>query len=188
MFLDDLGRLGSTSDINGWVSVFNADGQAAVAQGIYFSSESLGRIVDSFYLRFLGRQSDAAGRASFISFLQNGGTEQQMENIFLTSPEYLAHIDTDFVQSLYINVLGRTGSASELAFWNNQLQTLGLSGVANGFTGSTENRQNTAIADYETYLYRAPRSSEESSLVDSSQDLLSFAVFVESTSEFFVSD
>ncbi len=188
LFLDDLGRLGSASDINGWVSVFNADGQATVAQGLYFSSESLGRLVDSFYLRFLGRQSDTAGRASFISFLQNGGTEQQMENIFLTSPEYLSHIDTDFVQSLYINVLGRTGSSSELAFWNNQLQTIGLLGVANGFTGSTENRQNTAIADYETYLYRAPRSSEESSLVNSSKDLLEFAVFVESTSEFFVSD
>ena len=188
LYLDDLGRLASTSEINGWVSVFNAEGQAVVVQDIYFSSESLGRIVDSFYLRFLGRQSDTAGRASFISFLQSGGTEQQMENIFLTSPEYLAHIDTDFVQSLYINILGRTGSASELAFWNNQLQTLGLSGVANGFTGSTENRQNTAIADYESYLYRAPRSSEESSLVGSSRDLLSFAVFVESTSEFFVSD
>jgi hypothetical protein len=188
LFLDDLGRIASTSDINTWVSVFNASGQAAVVKGIYFSSESLGRIVDSFYLRFLGRQSDTAGRASFISFLQNGGAEQQMENIFLTSPEYIAHIDTDFVQSLYINILGRTGSSSELAFWNNQLQTLGLLGVANGFTGSTENRQNAAIAAYETYLYRAPRSSEESSLVNSSQDLLSFAVFVESTSEFFVAD
>jgi hypothetical protein len=188
LYLDDLGRLASTAEIQAWVSVFNADGQAAVVQGIYFSSESLGRIVDSFYLRFLGRQSDTAGRASFINFLQNGGTEQQMENIFLTSPEYLSHIDTDFVQSLYINVLGRTGSASELAFWNNQLQTIGLLGVANGFTGSTENRQNTAIVDYETYLYRAPRNSEESSLVNSSKDLLEFAVFVESTSEFFVSD
>ncbi len=188
LFLDDLGRPGSASDVSGWVSVFNADGQATVAQGLLFSSESLGRLVDSFYLRFLGRQSDTAGRASWISFLQNGGTEQQMENLFVTSPEYLAHIDTDFVQSLYINILGRTGSASELAFWNNQLQTLGLSGVANGFTGSAENRQNTAIADYETYLYRAPRAAEESALVNSSKDLLEFAVFVESTSEFFVSD
>jgi hypothetical protein len=188
LYLDDLGRLASTSEINGWVSVFNANGQDAVVQGIYFSSESLGRIVDSFYLRFLGRQSDTAGRAGWISFLQNGGTEEQMESLFLTSPEYLAHIDTDFVQSLYINILGRTGSSSELAFWNNQLQTLGLLGVANGFTGSTENRQNTVIADYETYLYRAPSSSEESFLVNSPLDLLDFAVFVESTSEFFVSD
>jgi hypothetical protein len=46
--------------------------------------------------------------------LQHGGTEEQLETAFLTSPEYLSHINTDFVQSLYLNILGRTGSASEL--------------------------------------------------------------------------
>jgi hypothetical protein len=185
LYLDDLGRVASSSEINGWVAVYNSQGQAAVVQGIYFSAESLGRIVDSFYLRFLGRQSDPAGRAGWISFLQNGGTEQQMENGFLGSPEYLSHIDTDFVQSLYINILGRTGSSSELAGWNNQLQTLGLVGVANGFTGSTENRDNTVIADYETYLHRAPTPREEGGMAGSSQDLLTFAVDIQSTSEFF---
>jgi hypothetical protein len=188
LYLDDLGRVGGTSEINGWVSVFNAQGQAAVVNGIFRSSESLGRIVDSFYLRFLGRQSDPGGRAGWISFLQNGGTQEQLETDFLTSPEYLAHINTDFVQSLYINILGRTGSASELAGWNNQLQTLGLAGVANGFTHSTELRDDTATADYETYMYRAPRGTELSALVGSSQDLLSFTVFVQSTPEFFQVD
>ena len=188
LYLDDLGRVGGTSEINGWVSVFNAQGQAAVVNGILRSSESLGRIVDSFYLRFLGRQSDPGGRAGWIGFLQNGGTQEQLETDFLTSPEYIAHIDTDFVQSLYINILGRTGSASELAGWNNLLPTIGLTGVANGFTHSTELRDDTATADYETYLYRAPSSTELSSLVGSSQDLLSFNVFVQSTSEFFQID
>jgi hypothetical protein len=188
LYLDDLGRVGSTAEINAWVSVFNADGQAAVVNGIFRSGESLGHLVDSFYLRFLGRQSDPGGRAGWISFLQNGGTEEQLETGFLTSPEYLAHIDVDFVQSLYINILGRTGSASELAAWNNLLPTLGLVGVANGFTNSTELRDDTATADYQTYLYRAPLGTEEATLVNSSQDLLSFSVFVQSTSEFFVSD
>jgi hypothetical protein len=186
LYLDDLGRVGSASEINQWVTgVYDTQGQAAVVQDIYLSQESLGRIVDSFYLRFLGRQSDAAGRAGWISFLQNGGTEQQMENLFLTSPEYLSHIDTDFVQSLYINILGRTGSSSELAGWNNQLQTLGLVGVANGFTGSTENRDNIITADYESYLHRAPTTLQEAGLASSSQDLLIFAVVIQSTPEFF---
>jgi hypothetical protein len=188
LYLDDLGRVGSAPEINAWVSIFNASGQATVVNGIFRSGESLGRIVDSFYLRFLGRQSDPTGRAGWISFLQNGGTEEQMETGFLTGPEYLAHIDTDFVQSLYINILGRTGSASELAGWNNQLQTLGLVGVASGFTHSTELRDSTAIADYETYLYRAPTALQEAALVSSSQDLLSFTVTVQSTSEFFQFD
>jgi hypothetical protein len=194
LYLDDLGRVGGASEISGWVAVFNAQGQAAVVNGIFRSTESLGRIVDSFYLRFLGRQSDPMGRAGWISFLQNGGTEEQLETGFLTSPEYLSHINVDFVQSLYINVLGRTGSASELAGWNNLLPTLGLVGVANGFTHSTELREDTAIADYQTYLYRAPHPAqgphpaEDAFLVNSSLDLLSFTVLVQSTSEFFVSD
>jgi hypothetical protein len=188
LYLDDLGRVGSSTEINGWVSIFNTSGQAAVVNGIFRSSESLGRIVDSFYLRFLGRQSDPSGRAGWINFLQSGGTQEQLETDFLTSPEYISHIDTDFVQSLYINILGRTGSASELAGWNNLLPTIGLTGVANGFTHSTELRDDTAVADYETYLYRAPRGTELPALVGSSQDLLSFSVFVQSTSEFFQVD
>jgi hypothetical protein len=185
LYLDDLGRVGSTAEINGWVAVYNASGQAAVVKGIYLSTESLGRIVDSFYLRFLGRESDPKGRAGWISFLQNGGTEQQMENGFLTSPEYLSHINTDFVQSLYINLLGRTGSSSELAGWNNLLPTLGLAGIVNGFTGSTEYRDDVATADYETFDYRQPFQSELTALATSSQDFLGFVVTIESTVDFF---
>jgi hypothetical protein len=51
--------------------------------------------------------------------------------------------------------------------------------------GSTENRDNTAIADYLTYLHRPPTATEESALAGYSQDLLSFAVDIQSTSEFF---
>jgi hypothetical protein len=185
LYLDDLGRVGSNSEINGWVAVFNASGQTAVVKGIYLSAESLGRIVDSFYLRFLGRQSDSAGRAGWINFLQKGGTEQQMENGFLTSPEYLSHINTDFVQSLYINLLGRTGSASELAGWNTLLPTLGLAGFVNGFTGSTEYRDDVATADYETFVYRPPFQSELTALATSSEDFLGFVVTIESTLDYF---
>jgi hypothetical protein len=136
------------------VNVLNSQGQAAVANDILHSSEALGRIVDSFYLRFLGRHSDSGGRAGWINFLQQGGTLEGLETAFLTAPEYTGHINTDFVQSLYINILGRTGSAGELAGWNNNLQNLGLAGIANAFTHSAENRLNTLRADFQTFLHR----------------------------------
>jgi hypothetical protein len=134
--------------------------------------ESLERIVDSLYLRFLGRQSDTAGRAGWVSALQNGAILESIETGFLTSPEYLHHIDTDFVQSLYINLLGRTGNAAELAFWDNQIQTIGLAGVANGFVLSQEYRNDNINADFQTSVHRPGFPSDFNTFGPLQTDLL----------------
>jgi hypothetical protein len=182
-----LGRTGALAELDPWVQVLATQGQAAVANAILHSGEAFGRIVDSFYLRFLGRQSDAAGRAGWIAFLQNGGTEEQMESLFLTSPEYISHIDTDFVQSLYLNILGRPGSPAELAQWNDNLQNVGgLAGVASAFVNSPENRLNTLRSDFQTFLHRTPADTEIVSLVTTPQNLLSIEGQVLSSQEFFV--
>jgi hypothetical protein len=186
LYNEVLGRTGQSNELDPWVSLLSSQGQAAVVNGILHSSEALGRIVDEVYLRFLGRQSDAAGRAGWISFLEQGGTEEQVEAQFLTSPEYLGHINVDFVQSLYMNILGRTGSADELAQWNNNIQRLGLAGIANGFVNSPENRLNTLRADFQIFLHRTPTDTELMPLVDSSLDLLSLEGVVLSSPEFFV--
>jgi hypothetical protein len=179
------GRVASQTEILFWVKSVSTQGRTGVANSILRSSEGLGPIVDQFYLKFLGRQSDAAGRAAWIGFLQNGGTQEQMETAFLVSPEYLSHIDTDFVQSLYINIFGRTGSASELAFWNNNIQKLGLTGVANGFVLSAENRANTITRYFQTLLHRTPSSAEIAPTVNSTTDLLTVELGILSTTEFF---
>jgi hypothetical protein len=185
LFNEVLGRSGTLADLDGWVNVLNGQGQAAVVNGILRSSESLGRIVDAFYIRFLGRQSDTSGRNGWVNFLKQNGTEEQLENLFLTSPEYLGHINTDFVQSLYINILGRTGTAPELAGWNNKIQQIGLAGIASGFTGSNENRTNSLNANFQVFLHRTPTSAEVSALVGSGADLLSLEAAVLSLPEYF---
>jgi hypothetical protein len=186
LYNEVLGRTGILAELNAWVSVLNAQGRGAVANGILHSNEALGRIVDQLYLRFLGRQSDAAGRDGWIRFLQNGGTEEQVETLFLTSSEYISHINVDYVQSLYMNILGRTASGQELAQWNNNIQNLGgLSGVANAFTRSSENRLNTLRMDFQTFLHRTPADSELTPLVNTSLDLLSLESAVLSSAEFF---
>jgi hypothetical protein len=185
LYNEVLGRTGQPNELDPWVSLLSSQGQAAVVNGILHSSEALGRIVDEFYLRFLGRQSDPAGRAGWISFLEQGGTEEQVEAQFLTSPEYLGHINVDFVQSLYMNILGRTGSADELAQWNNNIQRLGLAGIANGFVSSPENRLNTLRSDFQMFLHRTPTDTELMPLAASSLDLLSLETVVLSSPEFF---
>jgi hypothetical protein len=182
-----LGRTGTLAELDGWVGLLNTpgQGQAAVASGIQKSSEALGRIVDQLYLRFLGRQSDANGRNGWVNFLAGGGTLEQVETLFLTSPEYLGHINTDFVQSLYLNILGRAGRADELALWNNNIQNLGLTGIANGFISSTENRVNTLRSDFQTFLHRTPANTELAPLASLSLDLLTLQGLVLSSPEFF---
>jgi hypothetical protein len=185
VYNDLLGRTGSLAELNAWVNVFNAQGQAAVANGILRSSESLGRIVDTFYLRFLGRQSDAAGRAGWINILQHGASLESVEAGFITSPEYLGRIDTDFVQSLYINLLGRTGSAAELALWNNDIQTVGLAGIANAFLTSQEYRADNVSADFTSFLHRPPSPTEISAFVAMPTDLLGIEAAILSSQECF---
>src|SRR5262249_17488369 len=112
-----LGRSGQLTELDPWVGLLNSQGQQAVVNGILRSNQAVGRIVAAYYLRFLGRASDPGGRAGWIGFLQAGNTEEQLETAFLTSAEYISHINTDYVQSLYINILGRTGNGAELASW-----------------------------------------------------------------------
>ena len=180
-----LGRTAMNGEETFWANLLASQGRATVANGIRLSPEALGRVVDQLYLRFLGRQSDPAGRAGWIGFLQQGGTEEQVEAQFLTSVEYIGHINVDFVQSLYMNILGRTGSADELAQWNNNIQRLGLMGVANGFVTSTENRLNTVRSDFQMFLHRTPTDTELAPLANSSLDLLSLEGIVLSGPEFF---
>jgi hypothetical protein len=181
-----LGRTGTLAEIDPWVQLAASQGLGAAANALLHSNEALGRIVDQLYLRFLGRASDPAGRAGWIGFLQNGGTLEQIQMLFLTAPEYISHINVDYVQSLYMNILGRTGSQAELAQWNNNIQNLGgLSSIANAFTHSPENRLNTLRSDFETFLHRTPPDSELIPFVNAPVDLLSLEGMVLSSPEFF---
>ena len=89
--------------------------------------------------------------------LKNGAPVEHIEVGFLTSPEYLGHINMDFVQALFLNTLGRTGDIYELASWNNQLQGLGIQGVALSFTESNEHRVRAVTAYFRDFLHRAAR-------------------------------
>jgi hypothetical protein len=185
LYNDLLGRTGTLGELNIWVGILNSQGPATVANGILRAGESLGRIVDALYLHFLGRQSDAAGRAAWVNILQHGASLESVEAGFLTSSEYLGHIDTDYVQSLYLNLLGRTGSAAELAIWNNTIQTLGLAGIANGFLTSQEYRGDNVASDFTSFLHRPPSAAETSAFAGMATDLLSIEAAILSSPECF---
>jgi hypothetical protein len=192
LYLDFLHRTGDVSspiDAGYWV---NALGQgmpaATVANGIARSPEGLGVAIDGLYQRFLGRKADPAGRAAFVSYLQNGGTLEGATQIMLASPEYQSQFPSDFafVQSLYQNVLERTGSPAEVGGWVPQLPPLGRAGVAHAFLWSQEYRDVEVIDDYTKLLDRTqpPSAAEVNAWVGTGLDLLTIDTLFAASAEY----
>jgi hypothetical protein len=86
-----------------------------------------------------------------VSFLQSGGSLEQAIAIMVSSQEYaaLTGSDTGFVQSLYANLLGRTGGDAEVAGFLAALPSLGRAGVANDFLQSAEFRTDVVDQFYD---------------------------------------
>src|SRR4029078_2915519 len=90
---------------------------------------------------------EAAAWADKILF--SALTEKQVLGSILASPEYYSRAqtvatgptpDAKCVRSLFQDLLGRPGSASEVAFWSNLVPTSGPAAAIQGILGSLEAR------------------------------------------------
>jgi hypothetical protein len=188
-FLHRTGNLGNPNDAGGWVTLLNQGMPATtVANDIVRSAEALGIAINGLYHRFLGRDADPAGRAYFVNYLQTGGTLEGISRAILGSKEYRSHFPTDssFVQSLYQNLLHRTGSSAEIAGWLAQLPQLGRTGVAQAFLSSLEYREREVSDDYMQILHRVqpPPAIELSNWAGTSLDLLTIDMLFAGSPEF----
>jgi hypothetical protein len=193
LYLDFLHRTGDVSnpqDAGSWVTALNQGKitYTAVANAIAHSLEGLGVQVDRVYHRFLGRDADPAGRASAVGYLQAGGTLEGVSRAILASQEYGSRFpsDSSFVESLYQNLLHRTGSSVEVSAWVGGLPQLGRAGVAQAFLSSTEYRSLEVGAYYANLLHRTspPAASELAGWVNSPLDLFSIESRFAGTPEF----
>jgi hypothetical protein len=188
-FLHRPGDLNNPHDAGGWVNLLDHGTPATtVANGVARSPEAMGVDVDGLYQRFLGRAADPAGRAGFVGYLQIGGTLEGVSRIMLASPEYQSHFASDaaFVQSLYQNLLHRTGSNAEVSAWAAVLPQQGRAGVAQGFLLSQELRDWEVGDDYTQLLDRThpPSAAEVSGWVGTGFDLLTIDALVAGSPEF----
>jgi hypothetical protein len=79
--------------------------------------------VTSLYRRYLGREPDAAGLASWAQKLDSGNmTRVGLRDTFINTPEAAVRVSNQvFAQQLYLQLLGRAGSSTELAGRVNEL-------------------------------------------------------------------
>jgi hypothetical protein len=185
-FLHRAGDLNNPNDAGAWGTALSRGMPAAtVANLVARSLEALGVDVDGLYHRFLGRDADSAGRAAFVGYLQAGGTLEGVSQAMLASSEYQSHFPgDDFVQSLYRNLLQRTGSSAEVNSLVALLSQLGRAGVVQGFLSSPEFRAGEVGDDYAQLLHRTSSAAEVNSWVGSGLDLLAIDTLFAASPEF----
>jgi uncharacterized delta-60 repeat protein len=91
--------------------------------------------VQGFYGRFFGRPADPAGLTNWVNFLNQGGTAEQLEALFIGSVEYFngrgGGTANGFLQALYGDVLGRPVDTNGAQTWGQALAN-GVSPAAVG--------------------------------------------------------
>ncbi len=102
----------------------------------------------ALYQSALGRVPDLPGLGYWINALDDGVSLLDVAKTFINSPEFVNTYSTlstsRFVQQLYLNVLGRPGEASGLAFHQNRIDSgnAGRAEVLLDFTNSVEFQTN----------------------------------------------
>lgn len=170
-YIDDLyftllGRHAGSDGLAYWQQQMSGGAtRAQVAQDIWDSTEHRQLEVEQYYHTYLNRAAEAGGLTFWVNrFLNEGLTERQAAYFFAISPEYQADhtSDSDYIDSVYQDMLLRTPSASELSGW----QTA-MSGGQSRFQVSTEFAKGqeaaTRIVDafYYNFLHRVPDSGAQ---------------------------
>jgi hypothetical protein len=164
LYVNELGRAGTTLELDSWASMLNGPGgsQASVVEFIANSQEAHNRVVAGWCVTFLGR-SAASGDLAMWSGLLQTQTQEVVLSLFLSSTEFYnraqtlataATADQRFVAALYQLILNRMAGSAELAGWAQALPSLGRSGVALAFLTSPEYRTAAISADYTNLLHR----------------------------------
>jgi autotransporter-associated beta strand protein len=138
LYQNVLHRVSDPGGFSFWVRLVDQGvSRIDIASGFQTSAEHRGLEVDQFYQTFLHRSADDAGRTFFINFLVAGHSEAEVVDLIASSPEYFTlngGTNAGFVQALYRDILNRSASATEVAFWLTPLQ------------GSAANRLAVALA------------------------------------------
>jgi hypothetical protein len=192
LYVNDLGRSASSLEIKAWESVLLSQGNAAVVLGIGRSREAYTHLVDSLYLRYLGRQADPGGEAAFVTYLQAGGTEEGVVSALLGSPEFFNRVTSGsaspvstYVEALYENLLNRIPASAELNGWVSAVASQGAAKVVSYFVSSFEYRADTIASYYVNLLHRSAAPAEVAAWANARLDLYSLDLIFEATAEYF---
>jgi hypothetical protein len=158
LYLDLLGRNADAGGLTNFAAQLAAGASISqIVAALTGSNEYQVKSLNDLYEKFLGRPVDAQGEAAFLPLLATSGP-QAVAAAILSSQEFYdkaGGTDEDFLQALYLAVLGREIDAAGLA---NDLAALSFGAsreqIALGVLYSTEEAKDVVEQTYETYLDR----------------------------------
>jgi hypothetical protein len=158
-----LHRPADSAGLQGWLGLLNSGtSRADVALDITLSAEHVADMQPSLnagvfapdpdasniarlYYGLLGRAPDAGGIAGWTSVLKGGASVQSVAQGFISSAEYqnqhAGMTNTQLIDSLYVDALGRHADPAGLQGWLNALSTTSQATVAVGIAESVEAQQ-----------------------------------------------
>lgn len=125
LYLDLLARRPENAGLNFWVNQIETGAQTREqVAGAYFAAPEFletAQFVISFYLGLLTRDPDFSGWEYWMTQLRSGRTRISVVTDVMGTPEVSAIYDPltlpDFVNALYVNLLGRAATPAEIAYW-----------------------------------------------------------------------
>lgn len=200
MYHKAMRRDANNAEIAAWLPILTGPGgQAAVVKGIENLKEALTLVVKDWYTQYLGRNMNSSEGLQFVSYLQQGYTEETVESRFFNLPEYYQKAGgttKGFINLIYQQTLNRAPSAAEMfSAVHSALPKTGRGGLAWLILNSIEYRTKVVIDDFVNVLDRNKPSNtaeqnewnqELNSLVKSNLDLKSIRLKLMGSAEFFV--
>ncbi|MCG7285440.1 DUF4214 domain-containing protein [Cellulomonas sp. ACRRI] len=159
LYQDMLGRPVDQGGLTSWsAAMVGGMAPAQVATGLATSAEYAYAAVDRAYRDVLGRAPDPTGIATWTAAIMDGRMRSEDLRIWLFgSVEYFnisGQTNDRYVAALYSKMLGRTASASDIAFWSPLVASKGKDAVVRGFWQSMESANIRVQAFYQQYLGR----------------------------------
>lgn len=131
-----------------------------VAESMWESPEFRNFQVSNYYHQFLNREPEAAGLAGWVKYLEDGHSEEEVIASMTASDEFFATNggnNADFIESLYIDLLGRLPNAQESTGWLTAMEKgTTRTSVASAFVNSGEYRLASVESIYQYVLDRDP--------------------------------
>jgi hypothetical protein len=129
-FWDFLGRAPTGTESSLWVGrlTTGTHGRSHLVASLRGSADNLSYVdpVARLYMSALNRLPDALGLLYWVGERRSGArTPQQVADVFVTTTQYAAEYggltDTQFVDELYMNVLGWAPGPADVAYWVGEL-------------------------------------------------------------------
>ena len=136
----------------------------AVAESLAHGVDYDTSFITTAYQAYLGRPVDVAGLNYWITQMQLGTTDEQLEASLLASTEYVANhggTNVSWVLGMYEDLLDRPADGPGLSYWLDQLQAgTNRYQIALEIASSAEREAIVVTNDYQTFLGRLASPAE----------------------------